>query len=747
MEKILYPEQHGFCRNRSIQTATVPILEAIHDAEKYGRPLQLLSIDLKAAFDTISPQVIYDVMENEKFPPTYIDALQGLTATGKARVYVNGITGPERDVVCGNGQGNPPSASTFNIGSDPVLRAVNNIACRFRYTFSNGKRLPSFGFADDHLHGLKIDNAQQVMDILEVYRKYREVSGLTVSLSKTSILGINTDPEILHEVARLTGVQVVTGFKYLGVQLRASYQGSIQASYDTVCEGITAKCNRIYASKVDLFHRRQLIKTVVVPSYNHVFMAFGPPCEDTCKKLDAEIIKLFWTRKNNGEVKNGRRLVAKNRLRASYDMGGLQIDFSTETAKGLMLNGLQRLKRQGSLPVGERNFMYQLLEEWLREINILSLDELYRVAGPKIWLKVGNKMQEKSLYFSGMCKAIANMLELNEKSKDGWASASIAGHGAIQDIFRITAADGITLETFGLTYVGQLWGKDDITGRIDGSADVRYPDNMSLNHGGLITKCKNLRHNLRRNMNAGTVLIGSFSQTTANIKYSGLYRKLCREALDASMPGPPSFFTRRKDGIPVPALDRFMTGYRNLFKMDISSKTLENSFLVMNRQVWTNEKSFLSGQGRAEGRLDDNCKLCGRKENTMHLLFECESYSEPLWTLLEKTINDAIGLEEPAGGYVNIRMHAFLVLYNITTGIPGKYCKIIMIVIQEIKRNIIFRRYQRETANAGGVTIYPRERLLAHLSITIRKIFNLRKYCGKSNTFLEAMQMAISNMQ
>ncbi len=68
MEEILYPDQHGFCRNRSIQTATVPILEAIHEAEKHGRPLQLLSVDLKAAFDTISLQTIYEVMEAEKFP-------------------------------------------------------------------------------------------------------------------------------------------------------------------------------------------------------------------------------------------------------------------------------------------------------------------------------------------------------------------------------------------------------------------------------------------------------------------------------------------------------------------------------------------------------------------------------------------------------------------------------------------------------------------------------------------------------
>jgi hypothetical protein len=50
MEFILYRDQHGFCRYRSI----LPILEAIHDAEKTDIHLQLLSIDLKDVFDTIA---------------------------------------------------------------------------------------------------------------------------------------------------------------------------------------------------------------------------------------------------------------------------------------------------------------------------------------------------------------------------------------------------------------------------------------------------------------------------------------------------------------------------------------------------------------------------------------------------------------------------------------------------------------------------------------------------------------------
>jgi hypothetical protein len=37
--------------------------------------------------------------------------------------------------------------------------------------------LPTTGIADNHLHALNASNARQIMDILEVYNKYGEVSG------------------------------------------------------------------------------------------------------------------------------------------------------------------------------------------------------------------------------------------------------------------------------------------------------------------------------------------------------------------------------------------------------------------------------------------------------------------------------------------------------------------------------------------------------------------------------------------
>ncbi len=74
-------------------------------------------------------------------------------------------------------------------------------------------------------------------------------------------------------------------------------------------------------------------------------MTFGH-CEESAKKIDSEIVKLLWTRKMYGDFKQGCRLVARKRIGASHEMGGLKMDFSKEMAQGLMLNSIDRLKRQ-----------------------------------------------------------------------------------------------------------------------------------------------------------------------------------------------------------------------------------------------------------------------------------------------------------------------------------------------------------------------------------------------------------------
>jgi hypothetical protein len=106
-------------------------------------------------------------------------------------------------------------------------------------------------------------------------------------------------------------------------------------------------------------------------------------------------------------------------------------------------------------------------------------------------------------------------------------------------------------------------------------------------------------------------------------------------------------------------------------------------------------------------RPDPNCDRCGRMETMEHLLCECEYYSEGLWNRLAETLtkyyNDISTTYVPRVdlGQTNIIFnipHPSLLLY-----IPDKETRnAILLLVQEIKRDIIYRRM----SSSSSRTIY-----------------------------------------
>jgi hypothetical protein len=180
---------------------------------------------------------------------------------------------------------------------------------------------------------------------------------------------------------------------------------------------------------------------------------------------------------------------------------------------------------------------------------------------------ISTKLENTSPFLSKAFKAMSSLLEMNENSREGWITANMAGNSATHDLFCISATDGVILANYGLTRVGQLFGQCPLTGQVAQMEDTDYPERLSMDYAHIVTKCKNLRHNLRRRAHPRTGAMDSFLHTLAGSKLLGVFRSMRRDQIDVSLPGPPSFFTRRKDGILVPALNVFMTGYKNLFKI------------------------------------------------------------------------------------------------------------------------------------------------------------------------------------
>jgi hypothetical protein len=99
---------------------------------------------------------------------------------------------------------------------------------------SNGLKVLTTGYADNHLDPLKVENAQQVQEMLTVYSIIQKVNGLKVNIIKTTKLGIHTPRELLDNIAELKGITIVTEFRYLGLPIKASCAKSRAATYEAV---------------------------------------------------------------------------------------------------------------------------------------------------------------------------------------------------------------------------------------------------------------------------------------------------------------------------------------------------------------------------------------------------------------------------------------------------------------------------------------------------------------------------------
>jgi hypothetical protein len=363
-----------------------------------------------------------------------------------------------------------------------------------------------------------------------------------------------------------------------------------------------------------------------------------------------------------------------------------------------------------------------------------SLKEMFQMAGSKIWQSYGNRLATSSPFLGMAFQAMGEMMLRNEKSREGWMSGSIAGNHMSLPIYRISAAEGLVLHSYGIDRVAQLCGVNDLNGRIDpntNGSEVEgglFTEELVTRYPVLITKCNSLRGVLAgEGLPGGPAPQGPFLKTSLNGKFSSLYRKLFREEQEGGVPGPPSYFTRRRDGIPVPALQKFMQGYKNLLQLNIPSKTITNSFLVMNRQIWTNQKRYLSTTN-AEEQASALCGLCGEVENTMHLLFECAQCSEPLWELVGEAITALIRQASPTAQ--TYRVHAHSAIYNIYDGqVPRQHAGQVMAWFQEIKRDFIYRRFKRCT---GRIIQPDRTRLLGYLINTLGRMDSLYKYQGRN---------------
>jgi hypothetical protein len=170
-----------------------------------------------------------------------------------------------------------------------------------------------------------------------------------------------------------------------------------------------------------------------------------------------------------------------------------------------------------------------------------------------------------------------------------------------------------------------------------------------------------------------------------------------------------------------------MNAYKILHLSLLPSKTKETVFQILNRTIWTQNKAFKSGRA-----TDAKCFRCEEVETMEHLLYCCENYSAKIWDLTGKSLT--LALSHYSGEYIPAvvltpleivfnKPHPSILLHvkDATTR------KVLILLLQELKRDIIYRRAQLQEPRRRE-ELHPR--IQAHLVSVINKITSLLEYQG-----------------
>ena len=126
------------------------------------------------------------------------------------------------------------------------------------------------------------------------------------------------------------------------------------------------------------------------------------------------------------------------------------------------------------------------------------------------------------------------------------------------------------------------------------------------------------------------------------------------------------------------------------------------------------------------------CYHCDEVETMEHLLYQCPNYAEALWEEFGLTLTDTISqysneytarIELSPKEIVYYKPHPAILLR-----LSDKLVRnTVLVLIQEVKRDIIYRRMQIKEPLRQEV---PRIRIQAHLLSVIRKLVSLLEYQG-----------------
>ena len=209
------PQQSGFTPGRSTLDRIVALRLLAERRLEYRQPLYAVYIDLRAAFDSLDRNSLWNILKTIGIPPKLVDIIKTLYSSTHSVVRVNGTISEAFSISSGVRQGCVLAANLFNTATDRILNNTTKAMTLGVNYDDSGQLITDLDYADDIV--IFADLLDTLKDALFIFNEQSQKLGLHVNWSKTKLQSFS--PWIPTPPSTLIGTQPVTttdNFTYLG---------------------------------------------------------------------------------------------------------------------------------------------------------------------------------------------------------------------------------------------------------------------------------------------------------------------------------------------------------------------------------------------------------------------------------------------------------------------------------------------------------------------------------------------------
>ncbi|GJZ23378.1 RNA-directed DNA polymerase, eukaryota [Tanacetum coccineum] len=263
--------QTAFLPNRQILDGPFIVNEIISRCKIKNKKAMIFKVDFAKAYDSIRWDYLDDVLIAFGFGRKWCSWIQASLRSGKASILVNGSPSSEFHLHRGLKQGDPLAPFLFILIMESFhlsfSRAVEaGIFNGFR--IDNSLMISHLFYADDAIFIGEWSNGN-LKGILNILSCFSMLSGMSINLKKSQILGMGISEPVVAMAAKDLGCSVMKiPFLYLGVMVGGNM--SLAKAWDSTIEKLSMRLSKWKLKTLSIGGRLTLLKSVLgsSPIYN-----------------------------------------------------------------------------------------------------------------------------------------------------------------------------------------------------------------------------------------------------------------------------------------------------------------------------------------------------------------------------------------------------------------------------------------------------------------------------------------------